>query len=165
MELVDGYPLENVRSSDNAQMLLLLQMMNVFLMDQHVWLMVQHVLLNQLVVATRHKQHVITMEQMVFVIGMPQLIHANWRSAVMSKRVQMINANLFLSLEDHAQPMEPNVFHYQHAQAMLKLDVSMELMENAYLHYQLELLQELRPVDKSNVKILLVEHQMLTVWE
>ncbi|CAK61922.1 unnamed protein product (macronuclear) [Paramecium tetraurelia] len=41
---------------------------------------------------------------------------------------------------------------------------SYELTENVLSHYQLELLQEQRHADKSNVKISLEEHQMLIVW-
>lgn len=65
----------------------------------------------------------------------------------MCKKVRMTNANLFHLQENHVQLMESHVSHYQYAQAMLKLDASMELMESAYLHYQLELLKVLKSAD------------------
>lgn len=55
MDNVDGYLVENVRGSDNAQMLLLLLMMNVILMDLHALLMEKHVLLDQFVLIITHK--------------------------------------------------------------------------------------------------------------
>ncbi|CAK73538.1 unnamed protein product (macronuclear) [Paramecium tetraurelia] len=64
MEVVDGYQLENVKSSDNAQTLLLLQMMNISYMDQYVLLIELLVLPNQLVLPTRHKQLVIDLKLM-----------------------------------------------------------------------------------------------------
>lgn len=49
--------------------------------------------------------------------------------------------------EYHAQLMESTAFHYQLVKAMLRLDVTMELMENAFLRYPLELLSERKPAD------------------